>query len=162
MSNVKKTDNIIDLDLSSSARTKIRINGDNSKVLELNLSDIGIITRLNDAYPKLNDLQAEVTKVASAEISDDDMEALSIIGEQFKVIDQKMRDIVDKIFDFPVCDICCDGGSMYDPVAGQYRFEYIIENLSKLYGDTINAEYKRMKNRMETHTAKYTKKKKRG
>lgn len=161
MSNVKKTDNIIDLDLSSSARTKIRINGDNSKVLELNLSDIGIITRLNDAYPKLDDLQAEVTKVTSADNIEDE-EALSIISEQFKVINQKMKDLVDFIFDFPVSAICCDGGSMYDPVAGQYRFEYIIENLSKLYGDTINAEYKRMKNRVETHTAKYTKKRKRG
>lgn len=161
MSNVKKTDNIIDLDLSSSARTKIRINGDNSKVLELNLSDIGIITRLNDAYPKLDELQAEVTKVTSADNIEDE-EALSIISEQFKVINQKMKDLVDFIFDFPVSAICCDGGSMYDPVAGQYRFEYIIENLSKLYGDTINAEYKRMKNRVETHTAKYTKKRKRG
>lgn len=149
--------NIINLDMSESARRKIWINGDNTKVIELNLSDMGIITRLNDAYPKLDELSAEVREMASAEIpEDDDATALSIMAEQFKSINEKMCDLVDMIFDYPVSAVCCDGGSMYDIVAGQYRFEYIIDKLSALYEDSINEEYKRMQKRMATHTNKYT------
>ena len=68
-----------------------------------------------------------------------------------------MRNIVDDIFDFSVCDICCDGGSMFDPIGGQLRFEYIIEKLSKLYEGTIAEEMKRVQTKLNKHTAKYTK-----
>lgn len=152
--------NIINLDMRDSARRKIWINGDNTKVIELNLSDMGIITRLNDAYPKLDELSAEVRVLASADIpEDDDTSILADMAEKFKSVNQKMSDLVDFVFDYPVSAVCCDGGSMYDIVNGQYRFEYIIDKLSTLYEDTINEEYKRMQKRMATHTSKYTRKK---
>lgn len=154
--------NVINLDMRESSRRKIWINGDSTKVIELNLSDMGILTRLNDAYPKLDDLVAEVKKFASAEITDEDnAEQLGQLSEKFKEINQKMKDLVNYIFDYNVCDVCCDGGSMYDLVNGQYRFEYIIDKLSALYETTINEEYKRIQARMATHTSKYTSKKRR-
>lgn len=147
-----KNNNVINLDLSETARTKIWVNGDNTKVLELNLTDMGVMGRLQDAYPKLDELTAEVKNLASAEdISDEEVVAT------FKRIDQQMRDIVDSIFDFKVCDVCCDGGSMYDPIGGQLRFEYIIDKISKLYESSLNEEFKRMQAKVKTHTAKYTK-----
>lgn len=153
--------NVINLDMSDSARSKIWINGDSNKVIELNLSDMGILTRLNDAYPKLDDLMAEVRDFASAEITEEDnAEVLNDLSVKFKSINQKMKDLVNYVFDYNVCDVCCDGGSMYDVVNGQYRFEYIIDKLSGLYESTINEEYKRMQLRMEKHTNKYTKKRK--
>ena len=72
-----------------------------------------------------------------------------------------MRKIVNGIFDFDVCDICCDGGSMYDPIGGQYRYEYIIDRIMALYGDSWEKETKLSKDRMKSHTAKYTKSRKR-
>ena len=146
-----KDKNVLNLDLSETARTKIWVNGDNTKVLELNLTDMGVMSRLQDSYPKLDELTAEVKNLASADISDEE------IVETFKKIDKQMRDIVDNIFDFPVCDVCCDGGSMYDPVGGQLRFEYIIDRISKLYETSLNEEFKRMQAKVKTHTAKYTK-----
>jgi len=146
-----KDKNIVNLDLSETARTKIWVNGDCTKVLELNLTDMGVMSRLQDSYPKLDELTAEVKNLASADISDEEIVAT------FKKIDKQMRDIVDNIFDYPVCDICCDGGSMYDPVGGQLRFEYIIDRISKLYKTSLNEEFKRMQAKMKTHTAKYTK-----
>lgn len=146
----KNDKNVLNLDLSEIARTKIWVNGDCTKVLELNLSDMGIIKRLQDAYPKLDELSAEVQNLASAEISDDD------VVFAFEKIDKKMRDIVNGIFDFDVCSVCCDGGSMYDPINGQLRFEYIIEKLSNLYEGSMQKEFDKI-HKMEAHTAKYTK-----
>lgn len=146
-----KEKNVLNLDLSETARTKIWVNGDNTKVLELNLTDVGVMSRLQDSYPKLDELTAEVKNLASADVSDED------IVVTFKKIDKQMREIVDNIFDYPVCDICCDGGSMYDPVGGQLRFEYIIDRISKLYKTSLNDEFKKIQAKMKTHTAKYTK-----
>ena len=147
-----KDKNVVNLDLQEIARTKIWVNGDCTRVLELNLSDMGVMSRLQDAYPKLDELTEEVKNLASKEDATNEE-----IVETFKKINQQMKDIVDKIFDFPVSDICCDGGSMYDPIGGQLRFEYIIDKLSKLYESSLNEEFKRMQAKVNKHTAKYTK-----
>ena len=152
----------INLDLSETARTKIWVNGDCTKVLELNLTDLGIMGRAKDAINKLDELQAEANSLASAEVPDsfeteEDNKKFDEVIELFRDIDKKMKKIVNDIFDFDVCDICCDGGSMYDPIGGQYRYEYIIDKLMALYGDSWEKENKRRQDRMKSHTAKYTK-----
>lgn len=160
-----KDKNIINLDLSETARTKIWVNGDPNKVLELNLSDMNIMTRAKDAIGKLEELQAEANHLASVEVpdsfdTDEDKEKLDEVIETFRSIDTKMRDIVNGIFDFDVCSVCCDGGSMYDPFNGQYRYEYIIDKIMALYGDTWEKETKKSREQMAKHTAKYTKSRK--
>ena len=161
-----KEQNILNLDLSETARTKVWVNGDCTKVLELNLTDIGIMARAKDAIAELDELQAEANKLASAEVPDsfeteEDQKKFDEVIEVFRDIDKKMKKLVDGIFDFPVCEVCCDGGSMYDPINGQYRYEYIIDRLMKLYGTSWDAEISRTKDRMQSHTAKYTKKRSR-
>lgn len=151
--------NVINLDMQASARTKIWVNGDNQRVLELNLSDMGTIVRFNEVYPKLTALQDEIAEMMNETPPEDATDdQFSKLAENFKAVDKKMREYVDHIFDFPVCDVCCDGGSMYDLVGGQYRFEYIIEKLSKLYDDRFSFEHKKLQSRIKSHTAKYTKK----
>lgn len=156
----------LNLDLSETARTKIWVNGDCTKVLELNLTDLGIMGRAKDAMKELDELQAEANLLVSAEVPDnleteEDNEKFDEVIETFRDIDKKMRKIVNGIFDFDVCDICCDGGSMYDPIGGQYRYEYIIDRIMALYGDSWEKETKLSKDRMKSHTAKYTKSRKR-
>lgn len=153
----------LNLDLSETARTKVWVNGDCTKILELNLTDLGIMGRAQDAIVKLDELQAEANKLASAEVPDsfetkEDERKFSETVKLFRDIDKKMRVIVNGIFDFNVCDVCCDGGSMYDPIGGKYRYEYIIEKLMNLYGQSWERETKIAKDRMKSHTAKYTKK----
>ena len=156
----------LNLDLSETARTKIWVNGDCTKVLELNLTDLGIIGRAKDAMKELDELQAEANSLASAEVPDsfeteEDNQKFDEVIEKFRDIDKKMKNLVNKIFDFDVCDICCDGGSMYDPIGGQYRYEYIIDKLMALYGNSWEKEKKLSQDRMKSHTAKYTKSRKR-
>lgn len=153
----------LNLDLSETARTKVWVNGDCTKILELNLTDLGIMGRAQDAIVKLDELQAEANKLASAEVpesieTDEEKRKFSETVKLFRDIDKKMRVIVNGVFDFNVCDVCCDGGSMYDPIGGKYRYEYIIEKLMNLYGQSWERETKIAKDRMKSHTAKYTKK----
>ena len=162
MSEEKKNGNVLNLDLSETARTKIWVNGDCTKVLELNLTDLGVIARAKDAQVKLDALQEKATKLASSDVPDDidtpeDEKKFDEAIELFRDIDKEMREIVDYVFDFPVCNICCDGGSMYDPVKGQYRYEYILDKLMALYNVNWAKESKLIRDRMKSHTAKYTK-----
>lgn len=160
-----KDKNVINLDLSETARTKIWVNGDNTRILELNLTDMGIVARAKDAKDKLDELQEEANSLASSDVPDsieteEDEKKVDEAIEKFRAINQKMKDLVDGIFDYPVCDVCCDGGSMYDPINGQYRYDYIIDKLMKLYGDQWEKEKKLRKQQMVHHTAKYTKSRK--
>jgi len=145
----------IDLDLSVTRKKRIRINGDNSKIIELDLSDMTIGNRLDEEYKKLMDYMNTVKELAST--TNDDVESLSVDYSQFKEIDNRMRECIDNIFDYPVSEICAPKGSMYDPFNGSFRFEHIIDTLTKLYETNINDEYKKMSKRINSTAAKYTK-----
>ena len=151
--------NVINLDMSEAARTKIWVNGDCQKIIELNLTDMGIVSRFSDTYPKLLDLQNEISSIIEDGKPEemDGIDEISKFASQFKSIDKKMRDYVDYIFDGKVSDVCCDGGSMYDIVAGGFwRFEYIIDKIGNLYHMQFGKEMKANEKRMSMHTDRYT------
>lgn len=152
---------IMDVDLSIIKKKRFRINGDNSKILELNVSDMGIVSRLNDSYPKLMSLQDKVAALANMNEGVDDMELLSTTASKLTEIDGEMRETIDFIFQSNVSEICGSEGSMYDPIEGTFRYEHIISTLVKLYENNLDAEFKKMKERVSKHTAKYTKSRKR-
>ena len=154
-------DDIQDIDLSAIKKKRFRINGDSSKILELNTSDLNIISRLTVAYDKLQKYMEEVGSILSSlpdgseEITDD---SEKLIREKLTEIDGYMKKEMDYIFDAPVSEICCDGGSMYDPFEGQFRFEHIIEAILKLYERNLDSEFNKMRKRVSVKTSKYTKK----
>lgn len=154
-------DDIQDINLSAIKKKRFRINGDSSKILELNTSDLGISSRLSSAYERLTKNMEEVGEILSG-LPDDESELTDekeeIIQEKLQEIDAKMKKEMDYIFDAPVSKICCDGGSMYDPFEGMFRFEHIIDALTKLYETNLNSEFSKMKRRVSAKTSKYTKK----
>ena len=147
---------IMDIDLSVIKKKRFRINGDNTKILELNVSDMGIVSRLDEAYPKLLALQDKVSSVADMKEDADDMEMLSTTASKLKEIDGEMREILDFIFQSNVSEICGSEGSMYDPIDGTFRYEHIINKLIALYENNLNAEFNKMKENISKPTAKYT------
>lgn len=155
------TNDIQDIDLSPIKKKRFRINGDSSKILELNTSDLSIVTRMSSAYDRLVKHMEEVGKILSAlpedneELTDGkDKEILA----QLDNIDAEMKKELDYIFDAPVSEVCGDGGSMYDPFDGMFRYEHIIDALTKLYENNLNSEFTAMRRRVNTKTSKYTKK----
>lgn len=153
-------DDIVDIDLSATKKKKFRINGDKNKIIELNTSDMNISSRLSVAYSALNKSMEEVGKILSdvpdesSEITD---EMRDKVNEQLDIIDGKMKSWIDFIFDAPVSEICSDGGSMYDPFDGMFRFEHIIEALAALYEDNLSKEFEKMRTRVNRKTSKYVK-----
>lgn len=153
------TDDIQDVNISAIRKKRFRINGDSNKILELNTSDINITSRLSSAYERLTKHMEEVANILSG-LPEDNIgeEQEKLVRESLDKIDAEMRKEVDYIFDAPVSDICCDDGSMYDPFDGMFRFEHIIDAITKLYETNLNSEFSKMKRRVSAKTSKYTKK----
>lgn len=150
-------DNIQDIDLSIIKKQRFRINGDNSKILELNVADMRIATRLKEAYPRLNDLMDEVATKFNDIPDDASEEMINQVGSAVDEIDNKMRDEINYIFDAPVSEVCGSDGSMWDPIEGAFRYEHIIDKLAKLYENNLDKEFANMKRRVETKAGKYVK-----
>lgn len=152
---------IVDINISSMRKQRFRINGDNNRILELNINDMGIITRLSELYPKLQELADKATQIGNDEdLNEDDPEQfksqLDKLGSQLKDIDNGMRDYIDKLFDAPVSEVCAPSGNMFDIVDGQFRYDNIIDTISKLYEANIEKETQALKSRLAKRTSKYT------
>lgn len=142
--------NIIDIDLSVTRKKRFRIDGDDSRIIELNTSDMNILLRLDEVEERLKTLADSVT------FDDEGAEPEENIKRLLST-DKEMRDLMDYLFDSKISDICAPSGSMYDPFNGKYRFEHIMETLFTLYEENIEQEYKKMTTNVQKHTAKYTK-----
>lgn len=156
--------NVVDLDLSSLRKKRIRINGDDNKIVEINTSDMNVMGRLKTAYNKLTSLVDEYTtielkKSGELEFDPEDEDNTDELIKRLAEIDAKMRELIDFVFDANVSEVCTDGGTMADPFNGQFRFEIIIEKFLALYDENFTKEFKKMSTSVQKHTAKYTGKK---
>ena len=158
--------NVVDISLDAAERRPVRFNNDDNRVVYLNVTDIGIVTRMSNIIPKLKEEQAKASKIMDdIDANDNDSEDkiikdMSILSERLSELDKNMRNLLDEMFDAPVSAAAAPSGSMYDPIEGTFRYEYIADKLITLFGDNIEAEYKKAEKRIATHTAKYTKGKK--
>ena len=157
--------NIVDIDLSAIRKKRFRIDGDDNRILELNTSDLNILPRLKETYPKLMELNNQVAELSvnASEVDEGDGfengEFDNVIDTLAKV-DASMREMIDYIFDSNVSEVCAPSGSMYDPIDGQCRFEHIIGCLTNLYETDMSAEVAKLSKRTDKYTSKYTKRKK--
>lgn len=150
-------DNVIDISLSVTNKKRFRIDGDDTRIIELNTSDINVLGRLQEAYTKLMDMANNASTILE-DIDTDTDEGVAKLVSALKDIDNQMRELIDYIFDSKISDICAPDGSMYDPFNGQFRFEHIIETLSTLYETNFDTEFKKMARNVRKHTDKYVKK----
>lgn len=147
----------LNIDLSKTRKKRITVDGDESRVLELNTSDLSIIARLESVYSELISLGDEINGFAS-DLPEEDvgLESIKETADKFISVDNKMRELLDKLFDANVSEVCCPDGSMYDMFDGEPRWEIILSALLDLYSDTIKAESEKKRKVIKEHTAKYT------
>ena len=150
-------------DISLSSKKAYRLDGDNSRIIFLDTSDMNILVRLEETYPESQKLAVEAGDriIASKDVEDDDKSPLTDMSEILKDIDKKMREKLNYIFASDIADICEPTGNMYDPVGGEFRFEHIIDVLTTLYANNITTEFKKMQERVKKHTSKYVNKRRR-
>jgi len=145
----------IELDLSPIRKKVIRIDNDDNRILRLNTSDMNLVTRMNDVYPKLKALAEEAAQdTPSTDNVEDD---IAKMAEHLTSIDTQMRTLMDELFDEKVSEVCAPSGNMYDIIGGGFRYEFIMEALLNLYSDNIEKETKKIQKRIAGHTDKYTK-----
>lgn len=157
---LEKTNDIQDIDLSVFNKKKFSINGDTDRILELDVSDLNIVTRFKEQYPKLEKLAESISELDK--LDKDSLSESELIDEtanKLKEVDKEMRNIVDTIFDSNVSEVCVPSGSMYDPINGRFRYEHLIDTLIKLYDENLTKETKKIKANISKYTNKYSKKK---
>ena len=153
---------VIDLDLSVTKKKKFRFDKDDTRVVEVNTSDMNLMQRVNVAYPKLQALQSKAAKLTdglSVEDNQSETDAitdLATMAERLTEIDSEMRELMDYMFDAPVSAAAAPDGSMYDPFSGSFRYEYIIAIMMKQYEDNLQSEFTKMEKQLKKHTEKYT------
>lgn len=148
-------------DISLSTKKSFRIDGDNNRIIWLDVSDMNIMSRINDVYPEIRRLAIEAQdKLQKVEITDreDATSPLQDVSDILKDINKTMKEKLNFIFASDIADVCEPTGNMYDVVGGEFRFEHIIDVLTTLYANNIKVEYKKLAERLKKHTAKYTSK----
>ena len=143
-----------DIDLSATRKKRIRIDGDDNRIIELNTADMDIIQRLNNLTSHMSELG---TKFANTKFDDDlnENESTAEFEKALDELDAEMRGLIDELFQSKVADICAPDGTMWDMFNGYFRYEIIIEQLINLYGENIQNESKRVMERLHKYTDKY-------
>ena len=144
---------VVDIELTQIQKKKFRLDRDDNRVIELDTSDITVISRLEEIYPKMLKL-VEDAQLEDGQEPEDTLTTLMNINK-------KMKEFLNYAFDSDVADKACPHGTLFDPINGKFRFEYIMEKLLALYDENFTNEFKLMQNRVNKHTAKYTKSQKR-
>ena len=146
---------VIDIQLAGPKR-KFRINGDNSKMIELNVSDVNIVVRLKEVYKKLDGLAKRASSLLVDKEGASTEEELTTVSDALTTLDNEMRELVNYLFDTDVCSVCASDMNMYSMVNGEFWFEHLISQLSGLYENNFKTEFNKMNARIHKHTDKYT------
>ena len=147
----------VSIDLSALKKTKVLINEDESKYVMLDLSDLNVPTRFEEVSPKV---EAILIGIGNYGDVTEDEEKAKLLKKQIAEGDKAIREYFDYIFDSNVSEVCAPSGTMVDMIDGKFRWEYIIEALSSLYGKHIEMEFNKVMARVKSHTDKYTNKRK--
>jgi hypothetical protein len=154
---------IINLQVESQKQT-IQLNGNPEKVIELDLGDSNIITRLSEGVDKIENLVKERQNLHELLANGNDSDESNIsyyknLASKFKELENSMRGIINEIFDFDVCTPFLGTSSVFSIKNGEFAYERIINSLMGLYEDSIQKENNKLKERLSKHTDKYLNKK---
>jgi len=135
-------------------RKRFSVDGDESRVIEIDTGDTGIVTRWAEIEPWFKELQNRL-EIFTAEAVESDS---AVLGEM-ATLDKDLREKLNILFDSDVCTpIVGEKGSLIRSVDGVPIFYTIIETLIPLYEQDIKVEAAKAQKRVEKHTAKYTRK----
>lgn len=147
-------------------REKFFVDGDENRVIELDVNDVNLVNRLTDAVPKMKELDkrwTELNKSANAiQIGEDvaeNLEEVNNFSATFKSIETEIRTILDDTFDSPgMSDTILGTTSAFSPANGKFKYEQIIDVLVGLYETNIKKEAEKFnRTKVKKKTAKYIK-----
>ena len=127
-------------------KKRFTIDSDENKVIYLDPSDMGILMRIKQFGTDASEVLGTLKDIKEDEVID-----------KMNEVDGKLRTILNTLFDYDVCSVCVPTGTLLDAVNGQFKFEIIVDGLSKVYAENITKEMQAVTKKMSEHTKKYTK-----
>ena len=123
---------------------RLAINGDESRVIVINPSDIGIISRYNEVVPKLDEIIGKYDNIKNPTLE----KAAEIISE----LDTEARKIIDYIIGSPVSETVFGTANCLSSAGGQTIFENFLAAYMEYMTPAINDEFEKSKKRVEKYT----------
>lgn len=153
------SNNVVNLSFRDKKLTEIHVDNDPERVILLDVGDVGVVTRFNEAVSKMDAVDAKFRAVRDARegADDDSMDNIQRYAEVIAEAEKDMAEIIDGIFGAKVCETAAGGASLFTPCDGAFLYENIITVLSGLYGDELQKQAELRKQRISKHTAKYHK-----
>lgn len=158
----KKNSDVIDIQIGGIKKKRFRIDKDDSKIIELDTTDINLVKRFEESIPIITQIMEErenlgdIPEVDKNSSTEEAMEIVNKITSALDKMEQKLRKQIDYIFDSNICEIICGNSSIFTPVDGSLRYERIILALIPLYENGLNEEAEKVQERLKKSTDKYT------
>nr|DAE06056.1 MAG TPA: tail assembly chaperone [Siphoviridae sp. ctsxw88] len=154
------------INLNLNTRKKFMIDNNPNKIIELDVTDLGIAKRYADSINKMQELNETYKSIQATvdsmneENKEETVTKINEFSEQMGKLERQMRDIIDFVFDSPISDIILENTSAFSPVQGKFiKYEQIFEVLSGLYTKHIKSDIDKISKRnVSKHTAKYVRK----
>lgn len=150
--------------------TKYPVELDNGNTLYMNPYDIGIISRYKAFADRIKEItsnqQALGDKLKALDGAQDDsggenqldarISALDEIGATIADLNRQLGEVLDEIFQTNVAEVCCGGGTLFDPTpGGGCRFETILSGLMAVCTQAIGQSARKSRARLEKGRGKY-------
>lgn len=119
------------------------INGDESRILRINTSDMNIITRMNKAEKELQ----KIADKCNSATADNAIETLSYL-------DNEVRKQINYVFDGDVSDIIFGNTNCISIAGGKPIFENFLEAVLPVIKEDISTEQKKIERKVSKYTSK--------
>lgn len=138
------------LNFGLDTKKRFTIDGDESRVIEIDTSDFGIVTRYKESMAKIDEFAKKHSDISGDSTLED-------VADKLAEMDNGICDIIDFIFGAKVARTILNGASAFSPVGDKYKFEQIIlVLLDQCEADIKKSAEKINKAHVTKHTGKYT------
>ena len=129
---------------------ELTINNDESRVIRIDLSDVGIIERLNESYKKIDEFQKTNKDI---EINSDGTptDGLAQSAEILKKFKDLINEQIDYILDAKVSHIVFGNKNPLSTVKGVYLWERFLNGLKPYIDKVAEREQKESKKRLSKY-----------
>lgn len=131
--------------------TEILVDDDPSRVIRLDLSDTGVLTRLKAAEPRLQAIGKHFADIKR----DSNVDTADACAAAMLEAEPELADIIDGVFNAKVCAAATGSSSLFTLDDGMFLFERIVAVLGGLYSEQMEQEANAHRQRIDKHTAKY-------
>ena len=144
---------IKNLKIGAPKRKQFMVDGDATKVIELDTGDTGIVARWSSVKKWFEEVKNKLEAMQPDE--ENTQESVDKFGEEFAALSAEVRDHLNELFDSDVCTPIVGNGSMLRTVNGEPLFMITLEALIPLYEADIKVEMEKSQKKIEKHTGKY-------